>query len=77
MKYTLYRKLFQTKILALDRTDILRCRPRPDHPSGLFPSSSKTEIVHEFLTVPVHATCPVELIPLDLIKLTNAVRSTN
>ena len=29
------------------------------------------------LTVPVHVTRPVELIPLDLIPLTNAVRSTN
>jgi hypothetical protein len=36
-------------------------------PSGLFPSSFQTKILHVFLLSPIHATCPAHLILLDLI----------
>jgi hypothetical protein len=36
-------------------------------PSGLFPSDFLTKTLYTCLSCPMHATCPVHLIPLDLI----------
>jgi len=38
-------------------------------PSGLFPSGFPTTVFHTFLVCPMHATCSVHLILLDLITL--------
>jgi len=42
---------------------------RPGLPRSLFPSGFPTKILYAFFISPVRATCPIHIIPLDLISL--------
>jgi hypothetical protein len=56
-------------ILSLRSILILFTHLRLGLPSGLFPSGFLTNILYAFFVSPISATCPVQLILLDLIIL--------